>query len=74
MLTLPGRRKPWAIEVKRVLVPTLEWGFHLACEAVLPKRRLVVYGGTERLPLAADIEAVSLQACLRSSGVRRCGP
>lgn len=60
LLKLPGRRAPWAIEIKRGLAPKVERGFHHACEAVLPERRLVVYGGTERLPLAADIEAVSL--------------
>jgi predicted AAA+ superfamily ATPase len=60
LLKLPGRHKPWAVEVKRGLAPKVERGFHLACEAVAPERRLVVYGGTERFPLAADIEAVSL--------------
>jgi len=60
LLKLPGHRAPWAIEIKRGLAPKVERGFHHACEAVLPERRLMVYGGTERFPLAADIEAVSL--------------
>lgn len=60
LLKLPGRRKPWAIEVKRGLAPRLERGFHLACEAVRPERRLVVYGGPERFPLAEGVEALSL--------------
>jgi predicted AAA+ superfamily ATPase len=60
LLKLPGRRKPWAIEIKRGLAPTIERGFHLACDAVRPERRLVVYGGTERFPLADRVEAVSL--------------
>lgn len=60
LLKLPGRRKPWAIEVKRGLAPKLERGFHLACDAVRPERRLVVYGGVERFPLAEGVEAVSL--------------
>ncbi len=44
LLTLPGRRQPRAIEVERGLAPKIERGFHLACEAVLPERRMVVYG------------------------------
>jgi hypothetical protein len=60
LLKLPGQRKPWAIEIKRGLAPTLERGFQLACETVRPDRRLVVYGGTERFPLAEGVEGVSL--------------
>ncbi len=60
LLKLPGHRKPWAIEVKRGLAPQLERGFHLACETVKPERRLVVYGGAERFPLADDVEALAL--------------
>ena len=60
LLKLPGRRRPWAIEIKRGLAPKVERGFHLACDAVQPERRLVVYGGVERFPLADGVEAVSL--------------
>jgi len=60
LLKLPGRRRPWAIEIKRGLAPKLERGFHLACDAVRPERRFVVYGGAERFPLAEGVEAVSL--------------
>ncbi len=60
LLRLPGRRKPWAIEIKRGLAPTLERGFHLACDAVRAERRIVVYGGTERFPLAEGVEAAAL--------------
>jgi hypothetical protein len=60
LLKLPGQRKPWAIEVKRGLAPKIDPGFHLACDAVRPQRRVVVYGGEERLPLAEGVEAVSL--------------
>lgn len=60
LLKLPGHSKPWAIEIKRGLAPKIERGFHLACESVRPERRLVVYGGVERFPLADGIEAVSL--------------
>jgi predicted AAA+ superfamily ATPase len=60
LLKLPGQRAPWAIEVKRGLAPKIGRGFHLACDAVRPRRRLVVYGGAERFPLAENVEAVSL--------------
>jgi predicted AAA+ superfamily ATPase len=60
LLQLPGRRAPWAIEIKRGLVPKIERGFHFACETVGPERRLVVYGGTECFPLAEGIEAIPL--------------
>jgi hypothetical protein len=60
LLKLPGQRQPWAIEIKRGLAPKIERGFHLACDAVRPGRRMVVYGGSERFPLAEDVEAVSL--------------
>jgi predicted AAA+ superfamily ATPase len=60
LLKLPGQRKPWAIEIKRGLAPTLERGFRLACETVRPDRRFVVYGGTERFPLAEGVEGAPL--------------
>jgi hypothetical protein len=60
LLKLPGRRKPWAIEITRGLAPKLERGFHVACDAVRPERRSLVYGGVERFPLAEGVEAVSL--------------
>lgn len=60
VLKLPGRRKPWAIEIKRGLAPKIDHGFHLACEAVRAEHRFVVYGGEERFPVAEDVEAVPL--------------
>jgi hypothetical protein len=60
LLKLPSHRQPWAIEIKRGLAPKIERGFHLACESVRPERRLVVYGGVERFPLADGVEAASL--------------
>ena len=60
LLQLPGRRKPWAIEIKRGVAPKIDRGFHLACEAIRPERRLVVYGGAGRFPLAEGVEALPL--------------
>ena len=50
----------WAIEIKRSLAPKIERGFFSACDDLQPQRKFVVYAGTERYPLAADIEAISL--------------
>jgi hypothetical protein len=60
VLTLPRRRRPWAIEIKRGIAPKLDRGFHLACDAVRPERRLVISGGVERYWLADGVEALSL--------------
>ncbi|MBM4245726.1 MAG: ATP-binding protein [Deltaproteobacteria bacterium] len=69
LLKLPGRRAPWAIEIKRGLAPRIERGFHLACDAVRPERRSVVHGGRERFPIAEGVEAVPLvDLCEELSG------
>lgn len=60
LLQLPGHHAPWAIEVKHGLAPHLAAGFHTASATVQPERGFVVYGGTERYPLAPGIEAVAL--------------
>jgi hypothetical protein len=52
--------KLWAIEIKRSLAPKIERGFHAACSDLGPTRKFVVYPGTERYRIAADIEAISL--------------
>jgi predicted AAA+ superfamily ATPase len=60
LLELSGRRRPWAVEVKRGLAPRTGRGFHAACETVRPERRFLVYGGTERFALAEGVEAIAL--------------
>ena len=59
LLELPGS-KLWAIKIKRSLSPKVERGFHIACDDLQPARRLVVYAGTERVPLPHGVEAVGL--------------
>ncbi|TCN17271.1 ATP-binding protein [Sinorhizobium americanum] len=61
LITPPGAR-PWAIEIKRSLAPKVEKGFHLACEAINPEKRLVVYPGAEIFPLMNGVEAMPLSA------------
>ena len=50
----------WAIEIKRSLTPKLERGFYIACADLKPTRKFVVYPGTERYRISADIEAIPL--------------
>ena len=60
LLQLRGHHASWAIEIKRGLAPKIERGFHLACNTVGPERRMEVYGGVERFPIAEGVEAVAL--------------
>lgn len=50
----------WTIEIKRSLTPKVERGFHVACDDLLPVRKLVVYPGQETFPLGHDIIATPL--------------
>ena len=52
----------WAIEIKRSTAPKLERGFHAACEDLQPKRKLVVYPGSESYRLKEDVLAMPLHA------------
>lgn len=70
VITLPGR-KPWAVEIKRSVAPTLEKGFHIACDDVDAERRLVVHGGEGRFPMAQGVEGISLaDLCTELVGLR----
>lgn len=71
VLDLPGRRR-FAIEVKRGLAPQLTQGFYRACEDLAPTRVYVVHGDDERLPKAADVEAIRLgELCAELSVLRQ---
>lgn len=59
VLTLPGG-KLWAIEIKRSSAPTVEPGFHVACDDLKVEKRFVVYSGDERFPLHAGTVAIGL--------------
>jgi len=59
LLELPNRQL-WAIEVKRSMAPKLEKGYHIACADLQPQRKLLVYPGAERYPLANDVEVTGL--------------
>lgn len=71
VLELPGRRKPWAIEVKLGLTPSSSRGFLHARGDIEPERAFIVYSGDERYPLSEDVEAIGLRemaAALQESG------
>lgn len=61
VLELPGKRAPWAIEIKRSLSGSLGKGFHHACEDVRPERAFLVHPGEERYPVTKNVEAVGLR-------------
>jgi hypothetical protein len=60
VLELPGRPRPWAIEIKRGSAARLDRGFHHARADVMPERSLVVYAGEDRYPAGEGIEAIGL--------------
>ena len=60
VLELPGGRT-WAIEVKLGLAPKVKRGFHHACEDIAPTSAFVVYAGSERYPLSANVEVIGLR-------------
>lgn len=61
LLEIPGVGL-WAIDVKRGLSARPERGLHHACEDLKPDRRFLVYSGSERYPLEANLEKISLYA------------
>jgi len=60
VLDLPGRRDPWAIEIKRGSAPKVSRGFANACADLGAERAFVVHGGRHRYPKGDGVEAISL--------------
>jgi uncharacterized protein len=50
----------WAIEIKLSTAPTVDRGFHQACEDVAAKRRILVHRGETAFPMRGGIEALPL--------------
>ena len=61
VLELPGSRGPWAIEIKHSLSASLSRGFRNALEDIKPERSFVVTAGSDRYPVAKDVEAIGLR-------------
>ncbi len=59
VLQTPSHRL-WAIEIKLSSTPKMAKGFHLACADLKPEKRFLVYSGTDRFALDADVEAIGL--------------
>ena len=60
VLELP-RGEVWAVEIKSAQSPALRKGFHNARSDIQPDRCFVVYSGSERYPIADEIEAIGLR-------------
>ena len=60
VLELPGRQRPWAVEVKSGLTPRLGRGFRSATADLSPERTFVVYQGHERFAMAESTEVIGL--------------
>ena len=55
----------WAIEVKRsISAPYPSKGFHLACDDVKARRRIVVYPGRESYKIESHVEVMSLRSLI----------
>lgn len=61
VLELPGRRGPWAIEIRRSLSVALGKGFRDALEDLKPERCFVVTAASERYAVAENVEAIGLR-------------
>ncbi len=61
LLQLPGRRKPWAIEIKYGLSPKPGRGFHEAISDLDVEKAFVVYSGDDRYALRETTEVISLR-------------
>lgn len=60
VLELPGSLAPWAIEIKRSFRGALGKGFRNALEDLKPERSFVVTAGSDRYPVARNVEAIGL--------------
>ena len=55
-----GANSIWAVEIKLSSAPTVDRGFHLACDDLAAKRRILVHRGNEAFPMRGGIEALPL--------------
>ncbi|MCA0206202.1 MAG: ATP-binding protein [Proteobacteria bacterium] len=67
VLTLPGGAV-WAIEIKRTTTPKVSRGFHIGAEDIGATRRLLIYAGTQEVPLAEGLRALPLASALALLG------
>lgn len=60
VLELGAKHGVWAIEIKRSAAPGLQKGNHHALADIAPQRSFYVHGGSDRFPMTATTEAISL--------------
>jgi predicted AAA+ superfamily ATPase len=60
VLELGAKHGVWAVEIKRSAAPGLQKGNHHALADIAPRRSFYVHGGTDRFPMTAHTEAISL--------------
>ncbi len=58
----------WAIEIKSGKTPNVKKGFHIACNDLGVKRKLVVYTGEDTFPLGNETTVISLPLLLEELG------
>lgn len=64
VLQLP-RGEIWAVEVKSAGLPKLRRGFHNARKDIGPTRSFALHRGSDRFPIANDVEAIGLRDLCR---------
>ena len=55
-----GLDEYWAVEIKASRTPSLQKGFHKACEDLKAKRKFAVYTGEDKFPSSYDTTILSL--------------
>jgi len=55
-----GLHEHWAVEIKASRAPSLQKGFHIACEDVKVKKKFVVYTGEDKFPTSHGTSILSL--------------
>lgn len=60
VLEIPGRPRPWAIEIKYGRAPRPSRGFYSARGDLGPERAFVVHSGPDRYPIREGVEAIGL--------------
>ncbi len=54
----------WAIEIKASRTPSIQKGFHLACDDLRVSERFVVYSGSDSFVMGQGVEVLSLEAMM----------
>lgn len=61
LLQIPGRRKPWAVEIKYGLSPKPSRGFHEAIRDIDVEKAFVVYSGDDRYSISERTDVINLR-------------